>query len=187
MLAEMALNEELSRIAERAATFAADGEELAGVVAAEPAGGRAYVCAYRCSDGQTSWLVLDADGEPVESRELVRDAVSIAAMCEVAEEVAGGGDLDELRSQLVAVRLTEDAPGIEDAEDALLALQATIGSAPRVASPRHLDAVGTATQRLERALDDRGGSAFSQAMKAAVGSVEELARDVEARYKRELR
>jgi hypothetical protein len=187
MLAAMALSEQLGRIAERAAAFAADGEELAGVVAAQPAGGRAYVCAFRPSDGETTWLVLDAEGEPVKSRDVVRDAVSIAALCEVAEEIAGGGDLDELRSQLVAVRLTEDPPGIEDAEDALLALQAAIGAAPRVASPEHLDAVGTATQRLERALDDCGGSAFAEAMKAAVGAVEQLARDVEARYKRELR
>ena len=183
----MALSEELGRIAERAGAYADDGEELAGIVAAEPSGGRSYVCAYRGADGETTWLVVDAEGEPVESRELVRDAVSIAAMCEVAEEVAAGGDLDELRSQLLAVRLTEDPPGIEDAEEALLALQAAIGAPPRVASPSHLDAVGTATQRLERALDDRGGSAFAEAMKAAVGAVEQLARDVEARYKRELR
>ena len=30
-------------------------------------------------------------------------------------------------------------------------------------------------------------AAFAEAMKAAVGAVEQLARDVEARYKRELR
>jgi hypothetical protein len=33
--------------------------------------------------------VLDATGVPVSDRELVRDAVSIAALCEVAEEAAG--------------------------------------------------------------------------------------------------
>jgi len=33
--------------------------------------------------------VLDATGVPVADRELVRDAVSIAALCEVAEEAAG--------------------------------------------------------------------------------------------------
>ena len=33
--------------------------------------------------------MLDATGVPVEERSLVRDAVSIAALCEVAEEAAG--------------------------------------------------------------------------------------------------
>ena len=33
--------------------------------------------------------MLDATGVPVEERALVRDAVSIAALCEVAEEAAG--------------------------------------------------------------------------------------------------
>ena len=68
---------------------AADGEELVGIVPAEPASGlRLYVCAYGRDDDAT-WLVFDATGVPVEERTLVRDAVSIAALCEVAEEAAG--------------------------------------------------------------------------------------------------
>jgi hypothetical protein len=85
----VALEQDLRRIAERAAVHAADGEDVAGIVPAEPASGiRLFVCAYG-SDGETSWLVLDATGVPVSDRELVRDAVSIAALCEVAEEAAG--------------------------------------------------------------------------------------------------
>ena len=69
--------------------YAADGEELVGIVPAEPANGlRLYVCAYGRED-EATWLVLDATGVPVEERSLVRDAVSIAALCEVAEEAAG--------------------------------------------------------------------------------------------------
>ena len=69
--------------------YAADGEDLVGILPAEPASGlRLYVCAYRQAD-KASWLVLDATGVPVEERALVRDAVSIAALCEVAEEAAG--------------------------------------------------------------------------------------------------
>jgi hypothetical protein len=85
----MALDQELRRIAEVAVTYCRDGEELSGIVPAEPAAGvRVYVCAYR--DGEeTSWLVLRADGAPVEDRSLVRDAVSIAALYELAEEAAG--------------------------------------------------------------------------------------------------
>ena len=69
--------------------YAADGEDLVGIVPTEPASGlRLYVCAYGGA-GEASWLVIDATGVPVEERALVRDAVSIAALCEVAEEAAG--------------------------------------------------------------------------------------------------
>jgi len=88
----VSLDEELRRIAEVAVTYCRDGEELAGIIPAEPGkGGRVYVCAYRDGD-ETSWLVLDADAKPVDDRVLVKDAVSIAAMCELAEEAGGGED-----------------------------------------------------------------------------------------------
>jgi hypothetical protein len=83
------LEDDLRRIADSAVVYAADGEEVVGIVPAEPASGlRLYVCAYGHEDDST-WLVLDATGVPVEERALVRDAVSIAALCEVAEEAAG--------------------------------------------------------------------------------------------------
>jgi hypothetical protein len=90
------LEQELRRIADAAVRHAAEGEELTGIVPAEPGSGvRAYVCAF--GDGEvTSWLVLDADGKPVEDRSLVRDAVSIAALYELAEE-ATGAEPDEPR------------------------------------------------------------------------------------------
>jgi len=83
------LERELRRIAEAAVAYAADGEELAGIVPAEPSEGvRLYLCAYRHGE-ETAWLVLDADGAPIEDRSLVRDAVSIAALWELANEVRG--------------------------------------------------------------------------------------------------
>ena len=85
----MGLDGDLRRTAEAAVAYAADGEDLVGIVPAEPANGlRLYVCAYGKED-EATWLVLDATGVPVEERALVRDAVSIAALCEVAEEAAG--------------------------------------------------------------------------------------------------
>ena len=100
----MGLAEELERIAAAAAAHASDGESVAAVLAAEPATGRrVYLCAYEGGDVRT-WLGLDEAERPVDDRGLVRDAASIAALCEVAVEVAGGGDLEELRAQLVAVR-----------------------------------------------------------------------------------
>jgi hypothetical protein len=179
----VALSDDLRRIADAAIRFAGSGEDIAGIVPAEPSPGvRAYLCAFRSTEGETSWLVLDDEGRPVAERSAVRDVVSIAALCELAEEVAGGGDLDDLRSQLVALRVTENPPGIVEAEEAALALQATIGAAPRVASPEHLDALGAATTRLERILGG-DGAPFANAMKQAPATVDELMRDVEAGYK----
>ena len=90
----MDLDRELRRIAEKAVTYCREGEELAGIIPAEPkTGGRVYVCAYQYGD-ETSWLVLDASGDPVADRVLVKDAVSIAALVELAEE-AGGGENGE--------------------------------------------------------------------------------------------
>jgi hypothetical protein len=130
--------------------------------------------------------VLDTSGEPVSDRAAVRGAASIAGMCELAEESAGGGELDVLRERLVALRLTENPLGIEDAEEAALALQQTIGSPPRVAEPAYLDRVGVATRRLEQALGSPGGSPFAEAMKAGMDAVDEFARDVESHYKHAL-
>jgi hypothetical protein len=183
MLGRVGLSDDLRRIAEVALRFAAPGEEPAGIVPAEPTpGARAYLCAFRAEEGETTWVVLEDDGEPVTERTRVRDVVSIAGLCELAEEIAGGGDLDELRAQLTALRLTENPPGIDEAEEAASTLQAAIGAAPRVATPAHLDEVGAATLRLERALGG-SGSPFTTAMKQATGTVDELVRDVHAAYK----
>jgi hypothetical protein len=182
----VALQEDLNRVAGEAAPFAADGEELAGILAAEPTGGgRVYLCAFREGD-RVSWLAVDESGEPVTSRERLREAASLVALCEIAEESAGGGELDELRSQLVALRLTENPPGIDEAEEALLQLQRTLGAAPRLASAAYLDEVGLATKRLEAALGDQGSSPFAEAMKASSGAVQSFTADVEANYKGQL-
>ncbi len=182
----MGLSDDLERVAALASPFAEQGERLAGILAAEAAPGRrAYLCAYERGDAR-SWLALDDDGRPITLRAAVREAVSIAALCEVAVETAGGGDLEELRAKLVALRLREDPPGIDEAEEAALELERALGAPPRLASPRYLDDLGTATLRLERALGDETGSPFAAAMKDAVGVVESLAGEVESGYKREL-
>jgi hypothetical protein len=177
------LSEDLDRIAEVAGAHAGPGEELAAVIPAEPGAGlRVYLCAYRRGE-ESAWLALDAEARPVLDRALVRDAVSIAAMCEVAEETAAGGDLEALRSELRTLRLTESPDGIEEAEQAALELERVLGSLPRLATPAFLDDVGLATRRLEQALGDIARSPFAEAMKQAVGSIEELKLAVEAGYK----
>jgi hypothetical protein len=182
----MTLADELEGIAALAAARADPAERVAAVLATEPAQGRRiYLCAFeRPGDGERSWLALDGSGEPVADRTDVRDAVSIAAMCELAEETAGGGDLDELRAQLVAIRLTEAPEGIDEAESALDELQQVVGSPPALATPARLDAIGVAARKLEVAL---GGalqpSPFSEALRSAAEVVDALLGDVERSYR----
>lgn len=184
----MALSRELDTIATAAAEHADQGEEVAAVLPTEPSPGRrVYLCAF-VRDGRRTWLALDARGRVVDDRNLVREAVSIAALCEIADETAGGGDLERLRAELVALRVRENPPGIEEAEEAALAVERAIGGNPRIASPEYLDEVGAATRRLERALgDEEAGSPFVAAMRGATAVVEQLVIEVERDYKRPLR
>ncbi len=109
----MGLDEDLERIAEVARGLAGPGEELAAVIPTEPSAGlRVYLCAYRAGEEAAGWIALDDTAQPVEERALLRDAVSVAALCEMADEIAGGGDLEELRAQLASLRITEAPEGI---------------------------------------------------------------------------
>jgi len=177
----MALTDDLERIAAAASVHGA----VSGVLAAEPGRGRRlYLIAFG-GDDDRAWLVVDDDGTPVARRDDVRDAASIVAMCELAGDLAGGGDLETLRSQLAQVRMVEQPPGIEEAEEAALVLERTIGAPPRVATPGFLDEVGAATMALERALGETS-SPFSAAIRASTGAVEEFVADVERAYKLQL-
>jgi hypothetical protein len=94
----VSLSEDVARIAEAAAPYAAPGEELAAVLPVEPASGeRVYLCAFAQADGTQAWLALDDGGSPLTNRTLIRDAASIAALVEVAEETAGVTAGDEPR------------------------------------------------------------------------------------------
>ena len=94
----MALVDDLDRIARAATAQTLPGEEVTAVLAVEPAQGeRLYLCAYESADGVRSWLVLDESGAPVTNRKRVRDAVSIAALCEVVEESVRAGESTEPR------------------------------------------------------------------------------------------
>jgi hypothetical protein len=180
----MSLTADLERIAAAAGPYG-NGRGLSGVLATEPSkDGRVYLCAFGTGDEDRAWLALDDAGRPVWSSRRVRDAVSIAALCEVAAEAAFPGDLDELRSQLVAVRIAEAPEGIAEAEDAALALQHVLGVPPQLASPDRLDAIGSAARRLERALDPTARSPFTDAMRSAAEVADALWRDVELGYLR---
>jgi len=182
----MGLGDDLRRIAEVAVVFAEPGEELTAVIPTEPyAGSRVYLCAFVDGDAK-SWIALDEQGVPIADRRRLRDAVSIAAMCELAEETAGGGNLPELRAQLADLRERERPEGIEEAEAAVAELEETIAGDSRVASPAYLDDVGAGARRLEHALGEHPGSPFAEAMKQAGLTVDGLVADIENHYKLEL-
>ena len=69
---------------------------------------------------------------------------------------------------------------------AAIELRETLGDSPRLASPAYLDTVGAAARRLEEALGTASRSPLSEALRQSTATVEELASDVEARYKLDL-
>jgi hypothetical protein len=178
----MTVADDVGRIARAAAAFAGAGEELAGVLVAETLGRLVYLCAFESAEGH-AWLALGDVAEPLTDRRLVREAASLAALCEVAEESAGGGHLAELRGQLAELRETDNPVGIEEAEAAAASLAETLQPEPRVASGAYLDALGSASRRLEQTLGESGASPFADALRAAASAVEELTEDVERKYK----
>jgi hypothetical protein len=173
----MALGEDLERIAGAASAHG----EVTGVLAAEPARGRRFYLVALGADESRRWVVLGDDGQPIDAREDVRDTASIVAMCELAADLAGGGDLEQLRTQLAQVRMVEQPPGIEEAEAAALALERVVGAPPRVASPAYLDEVGIAALVLERSLGE-AVSPFSSAIRSGAGAVEQFVQEVERGY-----
>jgi hypothetical protein len=94
----VALVDDVSRIAAVAASYAWPGEQVGAVLAIElDADDRLYLCAFTGVDEQESWILLDDSGSPVTDRKRVRDAASIAALCEVAEESVGAPPPEEPR------------------------------------------------------------------------------------------
>jgi hypothetical protein len=116
------LSDELEQIAGAARAYAEDGEELAAVIPAEPAQDvRVFLCAFSAGGDERSWIALRPDGKAVLDRSLLRDAVSIAALCELAEDYADGVDAIEEPPRLAspayldaigaAARRLEEGPG----------------------------------------------------------------------------
>ncbi len=178
----MALEDELARAAGAAAAHG----QVTGVLAAEPRDGLRFYLVALGRDDCIRWIVVDVDGHDVDRREDVRSVASIVALCELAADVAGGGDLAALRQELARLRVLERTEGVAEAEEAADALERAIGTPPRVASPVYLDGVGSATAALEGALGDVS-SPFAAALRAGSGAVNEFVRDVERGYALSLR
>jgi hypothetical protein len=176
----VALTDELERIAGAAQTRADAGERVTGVLAAEPQGfGRIYLCAYDSG----AWLALDDAGQPVTSERAVRDAAQLAAVCELAADLAGGDDLADLQLRLRDLRERENPAGISEAIDAAQAVADALADEPRVATADFLDRIGALQRDLERALGTESVSPFATALQHALPAAAELADDVARKYK----
>jgi hypothetical protein len=183
----VALADELERIRVLAASHVDRGDSVSGIIATEPRPGqRVYLCSIDGADHLRSWLAVHDDGSPVDSRAELREAVSIAAICEVAEDAAGGGDLDALVDRLVELHELEAPDGIEDAEAAARELRDVVGEPPQLATPARLDEIGAAARRLEQELDSMASSPFASALLSSQGAVAELEREIEAGYRLDL-
>jgi hypothetical protein len=181
------LEEELERAVRAAEGLGDPGDAVSAVLPTEPESGRhVYLCAFDGADGLRSWLAVDGEGAVVTTRVELRSAISVAALCEVAADAAGGGDLDELIGRLDDLKAREDPPGVAAAIEAAQALRSVLGEAPQIASAARLDDIGAATRRLEQELDPSGASPFAAAMQAAQAAVAELQREIEAGYRVEL-
>ena len=180
----VALADELEGIGALAAAHAGPADAVSGIIAAEPTvGHRVYLCSFDDADGRRSWLAIRDDGSAVTNRVELRGAVSIAAVCEVAVDAAGGGDLEALIARLGEIREHEAPAGIEDAEEAARALRDVLGDPPPLASPARLDGIGAAVRRLERELDSNASSPFAAALRSSQDAVAELEREIEAGYR----
>jgi hypothetical protein len=155
----MNLEQELEATIAAAGRHARGDEQPVAVIATEPASGtRVYVIAF-ADGGDLAYLALDGSGAPVSDRRLVRDAVSLAALAERAEEVSGATAAAELSSRFgeaaAALRRAghDDAAAAADAVVAATERLADAATGPRPATPRFLDEIAALAAGLAGALD----------------------------------
>ena len=116
------LSDDVQRIAHLAAAHAATGQQVSAVLPVESARGeRVYLCAFTSPD---EWLALGEDGTPIANRERVREAASIAALVELAED---------------AVQRTGDEPRVASLQylDSLGVDSSIVGAVPALEELMH--------------------------------------------------
>jgi hypothetical protein len=155
----MTLEQELEGTFAAAGRHARDGEQAVAVMAAEPQSGtRVYVVAFAAGD-ELAYVVLDRAGAPVANRRLVKDAVSLAALAERAEEVSGATAADELVERFGEAEEVLRRAGDKEAATAAAAVVAAArslaegASGPRAATPVFLDRMAALAAGLAAALD----------------------------------
>lgn len=156
----MATADDLERAAARAAARAAPGEQVVAVLAAVPhAHGTVYLCALRAGsdDESLAWVALDEQGDTVEDEAVVRDAVSLVALCETAEEaaaaLAAAGIVESARRglALAAGEPPALAVALEQVAQAAAAID-ELSAGVRVARAAYVDELGVRSRALAAGL-----------------------------------
>jgi hypothetical protein len=153
---------DVTRAAEQARSVAAPGEQVVAVMAAEILRtGVVFLCGLRgpAEDAPLAWVALDAEGGAVDDEAIVREAASLVALCETAEEAAAVLELDLIRESArralevagAADRLLRDA--LERTLAAADAL-AAVSDGVRLARAPYLDELGERARALAYAAAD---------------------------------
>ncbi len=155
----MTLEQELEQTLAAAGRHARPGEQAVAVMATEPGGaGRVYVVAF-ANGHDLAYVALDEGGAPVTDRRVVKDAVTLAALAERAEEVSGATAADELAERFGEAAAVLRGAGVQEAAAAAEAVTAAAGrlgdaaAGPRPATPQYLDRMAALAGQLAGALD----------------------------------
>jgi hypothetical protein len=154
------LADALAAALEAGREHAGEDEEVVAVMPAEPGtGARVYLLAF-CRGGELSYLALDGALAPVRDPRLLRDAVSVIAMAERADEASGAVAAEELAGLLADARAQLEAAGQDDAAAAAAAVAtglaelAEAAAGPRVATPHYLDEIAARARALEGPMEE---------------------------------
>jgi len=160
----MTLEEELETAVTAAGRHARPGEQAVAVMAAEPAGMRVFVVALAAGE-DLGFVAVDEAGAAVADRRLVKDAVSLAALAERAEEVSGATAADDLVEQFRETAASLRGAGEGEAAAAAEAVAEAgerLGAAaagPRAATPVYLDGLAALAGELAGAIEAFVGQA----------------------------
>jgi hypothetical protein len=154
----MTLEEELETAVAAAGRHARPGEQPVAVMASEPGGARVFVVALAAGE-ELAYVAVDHAGAAVADRRLVKDAVSLTALAERAEEVSGATAADQLVAQFRASSeaLREAGEGEAAAAAGAVAVAGErLGAAaagPRAATPVYLDRIAALAGELAAAIE----------------------------------
>jgi hypothetical protein len=151
---------DLLRAAAAASSRARPGESVVAVLAAAPFFGPVlYLCALRAGpeDAPLAWVAVDEAGSIVSDERLVREAASLSALCETAEEAAGVLLADQVaRAAHAAIPYAGEHPQVKEAlrmvEHHAKAL-AELAGGVRLATATYLDELADAARTLGAAGD----------------------------------
>ncbi|HET6172834.1 MAG TPA: hypothetical protein VFD90_09515 [Gaiellales bacterium] len=192
----MASEDQLLAAAAAAKPFAAAGEEVVGVLVADPFDrGLVFLCALGppAEDDldddeipELGWIALAPDGVAIADERRVQEAAMLAALCETAEEAALVPDAPEIAeaAERALALAGAERPELRAALDAahVAALGAAAhGDGLRVARTAYVDELADAARALgagAEALQQRGAELSSGLTGAPLDPAEPLARAV---------